>query len=64
MKKYYGWFDRSGVFQLSEQYIENNPFEAFYIGEVEAENEETAEFLCKQILKERFKTIFKNKFAF
>jgi hypothetical protein len=56
MQKYYGWFGRDGLFHLSNTYVEYNPFEAFYIGEVEAENKETAEFLCKQILNERFKT--------
>jgi hypothetical protein len=55
MNKYYGWFGRDGLFYLSDEYIEDNPLEAFYIGEVEAENKETAEFLCKQLLKERFK---------
>jgi len=56
MSKYYGWFGRDGLFHLSDKYTEDNPMEAFFIGEVEAENIETAEFLCKQILKNRFET--------
>jgi hypothetical protein len=52
--KWFGYFGRDNKFHITETYIEDNLLEAFFISEVEAENKETAEWLCKQILKERW----------
>ncbi len=57
MNAYYCFWGRDGRFYASEEYIEDNPFEAFYIEMVKAENKEIAEALCKQIMKERFKAL-------
>ena len=52
--KYFAWFGRDYKFHLTKEYPEDNPFMAFFICEVEANNEQEAEMICKQELKERF----------
>jgi len=55
--KYYCWYDRAGKFHADENYIEDNPFEAFYIDTFDVDNKTQAEIKSKAIMVKRFKAI-------